>query len=204
MAKKCQWCEIKENYHYWRNFPSTTHQFLVIMPYNFHQQLKTPQKFIECFKEELSTWCTLIGPSENKWRVKCSSSAENEIDTKFTDGWEKFVTDHGIEVDDIVVFRYAGDSSFKVFVFDGESSCEREGSYFVSNTSSSSHKVSCTITLHFKRADNNNGSSTSMSTPAPTPTPALTLNPSPAAAAVGSSHKPIMIDEEDHCLSFYC
>ncbi|XP_021760434.1 B3 domain-containing protein REM16-like [Chenopodium quinoa] len=182
MAKKCQCCEIKENYHYWLEFPSTNHQFIVIIAHNFLQELKIPQKFIECFKEELSTWCTLIGPNENKWRVKFVSG------TKFSDGWEKFVSDHGVEVNDIVVFHYAGDSSFKVSVFDRENGCEREGSHFASNTSTS-HKVTCTSTLHFNWADNNNGSSTS--TPAPAPAAA-------AAAAVGSSQKPIVIDEESH------
>ncbi|XP_021766140.1 B3 domain-containing protein REM16-like [Chenopodium quinoa] len=184
MAKKCQWCKIKEDYHYWRDFPSTNHQFLVIMAYNFHQHLKIPQKFIECFIEKLSTWCTLIGPNENKWRVKFVSDT-----MKFSDGWEKFVSDHGIEVNDVVVFHYAGDSSFKVSVFNGENCCEREGSHFASNTSSTSEKVTCTSSLHFKRASDNN-----TSTPAPAPAATATAA---AAAAVGSSQKPIVVDEDD-------
>ncbi|XP_021726634.1 B3 domain-containing protein Os03g0622100-like [Chenopodium quinoa] len=115
---------------------------------------------------------------------------------KFSDGWEKFVSDHGIEVNDILVFCYTGDSSFKVSVFDGENCCEREGSHFASNTSSSSQNVTCSSSLHFKRAGDNNGLGTST----PAPAPALTPVPAPApaaAAAVGSSQKPIVVDEDD-------
>ncbi|XP_021726586.1 B3 domain-containing protein REM16-like [Chenopodium quinoa] len=196
MAKKCQWCKIKEDYHYWRDLPSTNHQFLVIMANNFHQQLKIPQKFIVCFKEKLSTWCTLIGPNENTWKVMFVGDL-----MKFSHGWEKFVSDHGIEVNDILVFHYAGDSSFKVSIFNGENCCEKEGSHFASNTSSSSQNVTCSSSLHFKRAGDNNGLGTSTPVaappPAPNPTPAAAPAPATAAAAVGSSQKPIVVDEDD-------
>lgn len=72
----------------------------------------------------------------------------------FSDGWADFVSDHGVKVFDVLVFRYVGDSSFEVTVFDKGSCCEREGTHFVSNGSCSSpssrrtRTTSCSSTLH--------------------------------------------------------
>uniref|UniRef100_A0A803M8R6 40S ribosomal protein S23 n=1 Tax=Chenopodium quinoa TaxID=63459 RepID=A0A803M8R6_CHEQI len=55
-----------------------------------------PQKFMECFKEKLSPWCTLIAPSKHKWKIRLSSTYD-ERPLVFTDGWKQFVRDNGVE-----------------------------------------------------------------------------------------------------------
>uniref|UniRef100_A0A803LLS6 TF-B3 domain-containing protein n=1 Tax=Chenopodium quinoa TaxID=63459 RepID=A0A803LLS6_CHEQI len=106
---------------------------------------------IEVCTDSMEARKCLQHPNDAPWEVRRLAQDINK------DGWEKFVSDHGIEVNDILVFCYTGDSSFKVSVFDGENCCEREGSHFASNTSSSSQNVTCSSSLHFKRAGDNNG-----------------------------------------------
>ncbi|XP_021734102.1 B3 domain-containing protein Os01g0723500-like [Chenopodium quinoa] len=107
---------------------------------------------MECFKEKLSPWCTIIGPSKQKWKIRLSSTY-NERQMVFSDGWKQFVRDNGVETNDFLVFRFVGDSSFEVSVFD-KSGCEKEGCHFSINSNSRSRRTSCTSTLHI----NNHGS----------------------------------------------
>ncbi|XP_021761489.1 B3 domain-containing protein REM16-like isoform X1 [Chenopodium quinoa] len=146
MEKKCEGCKIAENYKYWFEFPAVKHQFFKVMLGDFKHQLKIPRKFMECFKVKLLPWCTLIGPSKNKWKIRLSSTGD-ETSLKFSDGWEQFVSDNGVEEADSLVFRFVKDSSFEVTVFD-MSGCEREGCHFSINSNSSSRRTSCRSTLH--------------------------------------------------------
>uniref|UniRef100_A0A803L9K2 TF-B3 domain-containing protein n=2 Tax=Chenopodium quinoa TaxID=63459 RepID=A0A803L9K2_CHEQI len=152
MGKKCEGCKIAENYNYWSELPATKHQFFKVMYGDFELQMNIPQKFMECFKEKLSPWCTIIGPSKQKWKIRLSSTY-NERQMVFSDGWKQFVRDNGVETNDFLVFRFVGDSSFEVSVFD-KSGCEKEGCHFSINSNSRSRRTSCTSTLHI----NNHGS----------------------------------------------
>ncbi|XP_021733995.1 B3 domain-containing protein Os12g0592300-like [Chenopodium quinoa] len=146
MEKKCEGCKMTENYKYWSEFPATKHQFFKVMLGDFKHQLRIPRKFMECFKVKLLPWCTLIGPSKNKWKIRLSSTGD-EMSLMFSDGWEQFVLDNGVEEADFLVFRFVKDSSFEVSVFD-KSGCEREGCHFTTNSNYSSRRTSCTSTLH--------------------------------------------------------
>lgn len=46
------------------------------------------------------------------------------------DGWKEFVDEHYVEENDVLVFKYDGNSCFDVLIFD-QSGCEKEASYFV-------------------------------------------------------------------------
>lgn len=95
---------------------------------------------------DLSHSSVLKGPSGNEWEVQIIKTKE---DVLFSNGWEKFVKDHGIKEGCFLVFRYVGDSSFEVSIFNN-SGCENEGSYFTKNNNIMSSNSSCRSLLHLE------------------------------------------------------
>lgn len=75
----------------------------------------------------------LKGPSGHKWQVELMQS-NNEL--YFESGWRDFVFDHSIQVGEILVFRYEGQNSFSVQVFD-HSACEKESAFSAQPSKSS-------------------------------------------------------------------
>jgi len=55
----------------------------------------------------------------------------NDDELHFKGGWQEFVKAHSLELNDLLVFRYNGASQFDVLIFDWNSFCEKETSYFV-------------------------------------------------------------------------
>lgn len=53
---------------------------------------------------------------------------QSKDDLYFESGWRDFVFDHSIQVGEILVFRYEGQSSFSVQLFD-QSACEKESAF---------------------------------------------------------------------------
>jgi len=87
-----------------------------------------PKTFSDNLKKKLPENVTLKGPSGVAWNVAIVTRA----DTLFLeDGWEEFVKDHFLKLNDCLLFKYNGESQFDVLVFDGWSLCERASSYFV-------------------------------------------------------------------------
>ncbi|RZR98268.1 hypothetical protein BHM03_00027585 [Ensete ventricosum] len=80
-----------------------------------------PRKFVLQFRD-LSEDAKLKGPSGNLWSVRLKRSGDDVI---FTGGWSKFAEDHRSELGDFLVFRYIGDSCFKVVIFE-KNACEKE------------------------------------------------------------------------------
>ncbi|KAK4429080.1 B3 domain-containing protein REM16, partial [Sesamum alatum] len=70
----------------------------------------------------------LRGPSGNVWSVGLVANGDMLL---LKHGWIAFVEDHSLEENDILIFKYNGNSSFDVFMFDQESLCEKATSYFV-------------------------------------------------------------------------
>ncbi|KAK1273737.1 hypothetical protein QJS04_geneDACA021887 [Acorus gramineus] len=70
---------------------------------------------------------SLQGPSGNIWPVNLITKEGHLF---FENGWQEFVRDHSIKCGDVLVFRYDGDSHFKVKLFDS-SGCEREDCFSV-------------------------------------------------------------------------
>ncbi|KAL9232067.1 hypothetical protein vseg_007213 [Gypsophila vaccaria] len=146
MADMCGTCEMKAKCAYWHKLP-VTKNFFKIMLGNFEHQLRIPTEFVENFPGKLSGSFTLRGPSRNEWIVQVRRGDE---DVLFSRGWESFVSDHGIEIHDFVVFTYVGDSTFEVMVFD-RTGCERGGSHF---TNVNSSRSTCRCTLHVEGNEN--------------------------------------------------
>ncbi|XP_019192306.1 PREDICTED: B3 domain-containing protein REM9-like isoform X1 [Ipomoea nil] len=64
----------------------------------------------------------LLTSQEGSWEVETHRSGGKLC---FTKGWDEFVLQHGICVEDLLLFEHTGDLSFKVKVF-GNTSCERD------------------------------------------------------------------------------
>ncbi|GFS33162.1 hypothetical protein Acr_00g0026700 [Actinidia rufa] len=66
-----------------------------------------PQKFANNLQEKLSEDVTIKGPSGAKWNVGLVTSGDTML---FKRGWKVFVEDHSLEEDDVLIFKYNGDS----------------------------------------------------------------------------------------------
>ncbi|KAK9706776.1 hypothetical protein RND81_07G151000 [Saponaria officinalis] len=146
MADICRTCKLNAKREYWHMLPVTKNFFKVMLG-NFERELRIPREFVANFGGRLSGSFTLRGPSRNEWKVKVRREEE---DVLFSRGWDRFVSDHGIDIHDFLVFSYVGDSTFEVMVFD-HTGCEREGTHFTNVNLSDS---SCRCTLHAEENDN--------------------------------------------------
>ncbi|XP_017969605.1 PREDICTED: B3 domain-containing transcription factor VRN1 [Theobroma cacao] len=145
MLPKCQNCRMMEKHKYWKEFQSNRHQFFKIMIGDSRNQLRIPRKFMSNFRENLSGTVYLRGPSGFMWAVEVERMFDDVV---FGNGWQNFVKDHSLADADFVVFRYDGNSTFNVVIFD-LSGCEREGSYFVKKHTSACSNGRC----GFRRED---------------------------------------------------
>ncbi|KAA8528581.1 hypothetical protein F0562_035936 [Nyssa sinensis] len=126
MGEKCKDCRKWEEDMYWTHFQSL--HFFQFLSLDFDQQLAIPKKFANNLKEKLPETVTLKGPSGATWNVGLMS---NEDTLFFKRGWKEFVEDHSLAEDDVLMFKYNGDSRFDVLMFDQQSLCEKEATYFV-------------------------------------------------------------------------
>ncbi|VVA29260.1 Hypothetical predicted protein [Prunus dulcis] len=67
------------------------------------------------------TYSCIFGPSGIRWTVELE---ERENGLFFQDGWQGFVKDHHLEDGDFLVFKYDGESKFKVTIYD-RTACEK-------------------------------------------------------------------------------
>ncbi|PSS31385.1 B3 domain-containing protein [Actinidia chinensis var. chinensis] len=126
MGEECKDCRKWEEDMYWTRFQSI--MFCQFLSKGFEQQLAIPKKFANHLQEKLPENVTIKGPSGAKWNVGLVTSGDTML---FKQGWKVFVEDHSLEEDDVLIFKYNGDSRFDVLIFNGRNLCEREASYFV-------------------------------------------------------------------------
>jgi B3 DNA binding domain len=79
-------------------------------------------KHIDIVKEAGSNTALLEGPTGRTWYVSIEKNTEGVF---FTNGWSKFVQDHGLKEHEFLVFQYNGDVHFSLLIFD-TTACERE------------------------------------------------------------------------------
>ena len=78
------------------------------------QWQRIPDNFVKKFRDELSTVATITVPDGHVWRVGLKK-ADNKV--WFHDGWHDFVERYGIRAGYFIIFRYEGNSTFNVYVF---------------------------------------------------------------------------------------
>ncbi|CAJ2675514.1 unnamed protein product [Trifolium pratense] len=111
---------------YWTHFQFI--HFILFLRNDFQQQLALPKTFSNNVKKKLPENVTLKGPSGVLWNIGLSIRDDTVY---FEDGWQRFVKDHSLKENDFLLFKYNGESLFEVFIFEGESNCEKAAAYFV-------------------------------------------------------------------------
>ncbi|XP_062152445.1 B3 domain-containing transcription factor VRN1-like [Alnus glutinosa] len=93
-----------------------SHFFKTIVPSNINdQKLRIPESFVRQFEDELSAVATLTVPYGHSWQVGLEK-AKKKI--WFHHGWQDFVEYHSIRCGYFLIFRYDGNSKFRVLVLD--------------------------------------------------------------------------------------
>jgi len=90
-----------------------------------------PEKFAKNFRGQISGVVKLEAPDGNLYKVNVSQDLNKLV---FRYGWGAFCSAYELEQGDMLVFRYRGDSHFKVLIFD-PSGCEKEFFRVVMNPS---------------------------------------------------------------------
>ncbi|KAJ0970722.1 hypothetical protein J5N97_018681 [Dioscorea zingiberensis] len=149
MKRRCKHCKEWEEHYYWNHLKAKGMCFFKVMDSGFSQGLLIPEKFAKKFKGKLPGILNLRSPSGNLWSVRLLNVPGALL---IKDGWKVFVDAHHVEENDVLVFKYDGNSCFDVLMFN-QSECENEASYFVrcSNNNLEENQV--------KEEDNNEASS---------------------------------------------
>ncbi|KAI4336932.1 hypothetical protein L6164_015402 [Bauhinia variegata] len=111
---------------YWTHFRFI--HFALYLPTGYDQQLALPRRFSDSLKKKLPNKVTIRGPGGAIWNIGLTTRDDTLF---FAHGWQEFVKDHKLEENDLLVFKYNGESQFDVLIFDRESFCEKAASYFV-------------------------------------------------------------------------
>ncbi|PIA52408.1 hypothetical protein AQUCO_01000344v1 [Aquilegia coerulea] len=96
--------------------------FKVYLPAHSSIRLKIPTAFINSFNGILPEKIMLKDSVGRVWHVEVK---EVENDFFFQSGWQEFVKMHSLVVGEFLVFRYDGNSTFEVKLYD-HSGCEKE------------------------------------------------------------------------------
>ncbi|XP_020247185.1 B3 domain-containing protein Os12g0592300-like isoform X2 [Asparagus officinalis] len=129
MKNNCEVCKQWHEHVYWEHKSSKMLRFCVTMVGDFSRQMIIPEKFMSRFRETLSEVISLKGPSGKIWQVGRVKRAGRHF---LQCGWKAFAEAHSLEDNDILIFKYEGDSCFSVLIFDSNN-CERESTYFAEN-----------------------------------------------------------------------
>ncbi|XP_015884746.3 B3 domain-containing protein REM16 [Ziziphus jujuba] len=138
MGESCKDCSKWAEDIYWAHFQ--TIRFSQTLLDDFDQELAVPKKFCNNLKKKLPDVVALKGPSGLLWTVGLTTK---DTAVFFKHGWQEFVKDHSLKPNDLLVFRYNGESQFDVLMFDSENMCEKEASYFVRKYGHSKHENGC-------------------------------------------------------------
>ncbi|KAL3839269.1 hypothetical protein ACJIZ3_023860 [Penstemon smallii] len=107
MGEECMQSRKCEEGMYWSNFQTV--RFCQILSGRFHQQLSIPTKFTNNLRDKLTGPVALGGPSGSIWYFGLLTA---------------FVEDHSLEENEILIFKYNGNTRFDVLIFDHENLCD--------------------------------------------------------------------------------
>ncbi|KAM0826846.1 hypothetical protein ACQ4PT_068583 [Festuca glaucescens] len=126
-SNSCQRCEGCDAHYYWCHLDNTQKFFFKIMVGDFQEKngksLIIPDKFVKKFKGQISEVIKLEAPDRNKYDVQATRDLNKIV---LGSGWATFATFYELKEGCVLVFRYIGDSHFRVLIFDYPSCCEKE------------------------------------------------------------------------------
>uniref|UniRef100_A0A2C9TZZ9 TF-B3 domain-containing protein n=1 Tax=Manihot esculenta TaxID=3983 RepID=A0A2C9TZZ9_MANES len=125
---------------YWTHFQYV--HFSRFLHAGFDQCLAIPENFTRNLPRKLPNTVTLKSPSGIKWEIGLTA---NDNSLFFEHGWKEFVKYHSLEENDILVFKYNGESHFDVLMFNGWSMCEKTACYFLRKHGPKEHDSGCQI-----------------------------------------------------------
>ncbi|XP_047050297.1 B3 domain-containing protein LOC_Os12g40080-like [Lolium rigidum] len=129
-SKSCQRCEGCDAHYYWCHLDNTQKFFFKIMVGDFQEKMIIPDKFVKNFKGQISKVIKLEAPDGNKYDVQATRDLNKIV---LGSGWATFATFYELKEGCVLVFRYIGDSHFRVLIFDYPSCCEKEVFHVVIN-----------------------------------------------------------------------
>ncbi|XP_076903299.1 B3 domain-containing protein Os11g0197600-like isoform X2 [Bidens hawaiensis] len=88
-------------------------------------KLKLPSKFIKHLEGKTTGTVYLTGPSGNTWHADLAQEPDGLF---ILNGWATFVRDHFLENGDTLIFKYDGNLSFTLQIFD-QSCCQKETAF---------------------------------------------------------------------------
>jgi hypothetical protein len=135
----------------------------LLQPYYSLQTI--PEKFAEHFKGKIHRTIKLETRNGNICDVAVKTGADKII---LQSGWEEFVNSHELGKGDFLVFRYSGDSKFKVGVFD-PSGCEKASSCVSMNNPRPTGTVKSSYQHHSRQSPDKATETSSSSTPSKEP-----------------------------------
>ncbi|KAJ3678138.1 hypothetical protein LUZ60_001941 [Juncus effusus] len=92
---------------------------------SFMHQMSIPTKFTTNSGGHIGKIVKLKGPSGNIWQIGVTKRAAKFV---LRVGWKEFILANDIKENDILIFKYNGNSSFEVQIF--QNGCERISSFF--------------------------------------------------------------------------
>lgn len=93
---------------------------------------RIPARFANNFNGHISEVISLKSPSGKTWSIGVGIDADGVV---LQSGWKEFVSAHGIDEGDCMLFKYSGVSSFDVLMLDS-SGCEKTWPHFTHNINS--------------------------------------------------------------------
>ncbi|KAM3272370.1 hypothetical protein ACQJBY_042487 [Aegilops geniculata] len=161
-SKSFQRCEGCDAHYYWCHMDDTQKYFFKCMVGNFQEKMAIPQKFVQNFKGQISEVIKLEAPDGNIYNVKAIKDLNKIV---LGSGWGVFVRFYELKAGYFLVFRYIGDSHFKVLIFDFSSCCEKEVFHVLMNCGPNAQEKDTRLdrSLLGERRCQNGGSSNSES-----------------------------------------
>ncbi|CAM0949210.1 unnamed protein product [Alopecurus aequalis] len=120
-GKSCQRCDHCDVHFYWHHIDDKNKHFLRLMIGDFRQKMSIPEKFVKNFRGWISEVIKLEAPDANIYDIQVTKSLNKIV---LGSQWATFANAYELKEHDLLVFRYNGDSHFKVLIFD-PSGCEK-------------------------------------------------------------------------------
>ncbi|KAK1626195.1 hypothetical protein QYE76_000510 [Lolium multiflorum] len=136
-SNSCQRCEGCDAHYYWCHLDNTQKFFFKIMVGDFQEKMIIPDKFVKNFKGQISKVIKLEAPDGNKYDVQATRDLNKIV---LGSGWATFATFYELKEGCVLVFRYIGDSHFRILIFDYPSCCEKEVFHVVINYGSNAQE----------------------------------------------------------------
>jgi hypothetical protein len=145
-------------------FSKVALNYAIMLLQSYYLQ-KIPVKFAARFKGKISGTIQLKARNGSICEIAVKTCADKMI---LQSGWEEFVSKHDIGKGDFLIFRYNGDSQFKVGIFD-PSGCEKALSCVSIGNPRPAETVESSYEHHSRRSLDNTMEKSSSSTPAEEP-----------------------------------